>query len=86
MTSALATVLGKVGTTLTTSPALVGVTVGGLVVGTVGSLTLGGRAALLDAPQPLPLFACPDGQTLIGSIQPGEEVLNRFGERLIESR
>jgi hypothetical protein len=67
--------LGKIGAGAT-NPALVGIVAGGLVVGSIGGLTLGGRAAVLEAPpEPLPLFACPDGQRGIGSVEPGEEVL-----------
>jgi hypothetical protein len=68
--------LGKLGATLGSGPTVVGLAVGGLVIGTIGSLTLGGRAdpgAVVS--DPLPLFACPDGQTVIGQVQPGEQVL-----------
>jgi hypothetical protein len=68
--------LGKLVTAVGSGPTLIGIAVGGVVVGTVGSLTLGGRAAALqDQGDPLPLFACPDAATVIGQIQPGEQVL-----------
>ena len=76
MTAGTSLWLGKLSSMLGSGPTIVGLAVGGLVIGTIGSLTLGGRANQpAIASDPLPLFACPNGETMIGEVQPGEQVL-----------
>ena len=67
MTALLGTWVSRIGSALQTAP-LVAIGVIGVIVGTVGSLTLGGRATGGSTSSPLPLFVCPDGATQIGEV------------------
>lgn len=62
--------------TLLQGVSLVPIAIAGVIAGSVGSLLIGtgGRAAQPPA-GPLPLFACADGQTKVGEVQPGQAVL-----------
>ncbi len=65
----------RVATRLQTAP-LVAVGVAGVIVGSATMVIAGPRGGSSAVPSsPLPLFACPDGKTQVGDVQPGEQVL-----------
>lgn len=84
MTSALATLSTRAAALAARARALalvkplVTIGIAGVVVGSGASLVLGSRGGAAANGQPtaiLPLFACPDGKTQVGDVQPGEQVL-----------
>jgi len=76
VTGPAASWLVRLGGSLSSTPAVAGIVVVGLVAGWLGAMSAGALDGGADGPsEVLPLFACPDGQSQVGEVQPGEQVL-----------